>query len=437
MNGQRIKIALIGFGTVGSGVVRIIQKNAEHISRKTGLFLDLAHVVDTDLTRPRPVGLPEGLLHDDLERVLADKDVTVAVELVGGTTVAGEITKKLLTAGKDVVTANKALLAERGQEIFTTARQSGRCVAFEASCCGGMPVVGAIRKGLAANKISAMYGIVNGTCNYILSEMSSKGKEYDEALKEAQVAGYAEADPTLDVTGIDSAHKLTILATLAFGDEVDFNAIPVQGIDSVQLADIRFGGEMGYAIKLLAIAEQTDKGLSLRVQPSFITQEAPLAKVSGPFNAVSIFGDAVGHTSYYGQGAGMMPTASAVVADIIEVAQGNAGRCFADTPGLGKKGKPAQLCPAEEINSRFYLRLSLVDRPGVFAQVGKILGNRQISISSCLQHESESVDCVPVVFMTHRARKGDVDIALKEMAQLEVSKADPVCIPIVTPPEDG
>ena len=436
MEAQRVKIALIGFGTVGSGLVKILQDNAEHILHKTSLQLELAHVVDKDLNRPRPVKLPKGLLHNDLERVLADKQVTVAVELVGGTTTAGEITIKLLRAGKDVVTANKALLAERGREIFETARQCGRCVAFEGSCCGGLPVVGAIRKGLAANKISAMYGIVNGTCNYILTEMSKKGKEYAEALQEAQQRGYAESDPMLDVTGTDSAHKLTILAALAFGEEVDFNSIEVQGIDKVQLADIRFGWEMGYAMKLLAIAEQSQKGLSLRVHPSFITQEAPLAQVSGPFTAISIFGDAVGHTSYYGQGAGMMPTASAVVADIIEVAQGNALRCFAATPGLGRPGKSARICPAEEINSRFYIRLSLVDQPGVFAQVGKILGDRAISISSCLQHEGESPDCVPVVFMTHPARKGDVDSALKELAQLEVSKAKPVCIPIVTPPEN-
>lgn len=437
MNDQRVKIALIGFGTVGCGVAKIIRQNAEHICHKTGLFLDLAHVVDTDLIRPRPVKLPDGLLHDDLERVLKDQQVTVAVELVGGTTTAAEITKKLLGAGKDVVTANKALLAERGPEIFAAARQLNRCVAFEASCCGGIPVIGTIRKGLAANKITAMYGIVNGTCNYILSEMSSKGKEYDEALKEAQEHGYAEADPTLDVTGVDSAHKLAILAGLAFGDVVDFKIIPVQGIDKVQLADIRFGGEMGYAMKLLAIAERTDKGLSLWVQPSFIAQHTPLAQVSGPFNAVSIFGDAVGHTSYYGQGAGMMPTASAVVADIIEVAQGNASRSFANTPGLGKEGKPARACPAEEIDSRFYIRLSVVDQPGVFAQISKILGDRSISISSCLQHESESADCVPVVIMTHRARKGDVDIALKEIAQLEVSKDEPVCIPVITAPVDN
>jgi len=436
MEDKRVKVALVGFGTVGSGVARILLESAERIQQKTGIRLELAHVVDTDLQTKRPVKLPAGILHDDLEKLLADTDVSIAVELVGGTKIAADIVQKLLASGKDVVTANKALLAERGPEIYAAAREHGRCVSFEASCCGGIPVIGAIRTGLAANQTSAMYGIVNGTCNYILSGMSSEGKEYGTALKEAQAAGFAEADPTLDVNGADSAHKLTILAGLAFGTQVKYEDISVQGIDNVHLADIRYGKEMGYAMKLLAIAEQTNNGLSLRVHPSFISHDEPLAKVSGPFNAVSIFGDAVGHTSYYGRGAGMMPTASAVVADIIEVAQGNAARIFVGTPGLGRTAPACKLCPTQEIMSRFYLRLSVIDRPGVLAQIAKVLGDRKISISACLQHESESSESVPVVIMTHRAQQGDMDLALRDLQNLDTVKASPICIHVVTPPLD-
>lgn len=294
---KRVKVAIIGFGTVGAGVAKIILEQAEHIRHKTALQLELVHMVDTDLTRPRPIDLPEGVLHDDLERVLNDPDVSIAVELVGGTTFACDIEKKLLAAGKHVVTANKALLAERGQEIYEAARENDRCVAFEASCCGGVPLIGAIRAGLAANNINAIYGIVNGTCNYILSGMSTEGKSYATALKEAQEAGFAEADPTLDVNGGDSAHKLAILAALAFGKQIDYSEIPTEGIDKIELADIQYGDEMGYAMKLLAIAEQTEHGLSLRVHPSFINKHEPLAQVSGPFNAASVFGHAVGHLS--------------------------------------------------------------------------------------------------------------------------------------------
>jgi len=437
METEKVKIAIIGFGTVGSGVAKILQENAEEITHKTGLQLKLAHVVDMDLVRPRLVTLPEGMLHNDLEKVLSDGEVSIAVVLVGGTDIAGDIQKKLLAAGKNVVTANKALLAERGEEIFETARQHHRCLAFGASCCGGIPVVGAIRTGLTANRISTMYGIVNGTCNYILSEMSESGKEYEVALKEAQAAGFAEADPTLDVNGSDSAHKLAILSLLAFGQKINYYEISTEGIENIQLTDIRYGRELGYVMKLPAIAEQTDKGLSLRVHPSFINENEPLAQVSGPFNAVSIFGDAVGHTSYYGRGAGMMPTASAVVADIIDVARGNAQRVFDTTPTLGCMTKSALMCPPEEIVSRFYLRLTVVDQPGVFAQIANVLGERKISISACLQHESESSDRVPVVIMTHLARQGDMNQAREDMDKLDIVKEKTVCIHVVTPPKDG
>ncbi|MCF7958950.1 MAG: homoserine dehydrogenase [Phycisphaerae bacterium] len=432
-----VNIALIGFGIVGSGVAKIILEKADHISRRTGLRLVLRHIVDTDLVRSRPVAVPEGILHSDLDKVVHDPEVQIAIVLVGGTTVAGEIQKRLLAAGKDVVTANKALLAERGDELFEVARTHGRSIAFEASCCGGIPLISSIRTGLSANDISAMYGIVNGTCNYILSSMFSEGKEYGVALKESQEAGFAEADPSLDVNGADSAHKLAILALLAFGQSINYDDISVVGIDQVNLVDVNYGKEMGYVMKLLAIAEMASGGLTLSVRPAFIRKNEPLAQVSGPFNAVSVFGDAVGHTSYYGRGAGMMPTASAVVADVIETAHGNTGRLFAATPGLGRPAEAATLCPAEEIQSRYYLRLTVGDQPGVFARIAKILGDRQISIASCIQHESKSSDSVPLVITTHCVRQGDMDRAIEELAAMVGNKAEPVCIHVLSPPCDG
>ena len=433
---KTVHAALIGLGTIGTGVAKILTRNLDLIAARSGLNLNLKHVVDIDPVRSQAVDLPEGVFHTDVAKVIADDEVSIAIELIGGTTVATDITKQLLAAGKDVVTANKAMLAECGDEIYAVARKHNRCVAFEASCCGGIPLVGAIRSGLSANHITAMFGIVNGTCNYILSSMSNEGKEYGVALKEAQRAGFAEADPTLDINGSDSAHKIAILASLAFGCQINYDDIVFEGIESLDLVDIRFGQEMGYTIKLLAIAEQTAAGLSLRVHPSFICATDPLAQVNGSFNAMSIFGEEVGHTLYYGRGAGMMPTASAVVADVIEVARGNSAHLFANAPAFGQEAQAPTLCPMDAIESRFYLRLSVVDQPGVIAQVTKILGDKSISISACLQHESPHSASVPLVIMTHLASQGNVRQALAELESLDAVKDKPVCIHVVTPPLD-
>ena len=281
------------------------------------------------LKSPRPVKLPKGILTNDLDKLLKDDSIKIGIELVGGTKAAKQIQLKMLRAGKDVVTANKALLAEYGNELYKAAHENGRCIAFEASCAGGIPIISGLRTGLAANNIMAMYGIVNGTCNYILSNMTSKNEDFSEALAQAQRLGYAEADPTLDINGGDSAHKLAILASIAFGCEIALDDISVEGIEEVSKDDIRYGGEMGYVLKLLAIG-QKDKNnrISLRVHPSFIAKDNSLARVDGSFNAISIFGSAVGQVMYYGRGAGMMPTASAVVADIIDVALGNSATTF-------------------------------------------------------------------------------------------------------------
>ncbi|MCH9022488.1 MAG: homoserine dehydrogenase [Planctomycetes bacterium] len=436
MQDKTVKIGLIGLGTVGAGVAKILLRNAELIQRRSGLRLELAHAIDLDPARAEGVELGEGVFHSDVEKLIDDDEVSIAVELIGGIDKACEIIKKLLASGKDVVTANKALLAERGEEIYATARETGRCVAFEASCCGGIPLVGALRTGLAANEITAMYGIVNGTCNFILSSMDRAGKEYEVALAEAQKCGYAEADPILDISGADSAHKLAILSSLAYGKQIDFADISVQGIEEVHLADIRFGREMGYVMKLLAISEMRADGLSLRVHPAFVKSDEPLAQVNGAFNAMSVFGKEVGHTSYYGQGAGEMPTASAVVGDIIEVARGNSMRLFENAPAFGQAASKAVVCKPQEIYSRFYLRLEVVNRPGVLAKITRILGDLKISISACLQHEGHRNDSVPLVIMTEEARQGNVSEALEKIEGLEVVKDKPVCIHVVTTPVD-
>ena len=435
---MKSKVAIIGFGIVGSGVAKILLEQKDSIQKRTGIEFEVTDIVDKDLSRDRGVSIPEGILHDDLDKVLNNPEIETVAVLVGGTTFSADIQKKILASGKNVVTANKALLAERGDEIFTAARDSKKTVAFEASCCGGIPLISSINTGLAANNITSMLGILNGTCNYILSSMTEQGKDYATALKEAQAAGFAEADPTLDVNGADSAHKIAILAMLAYGCNVNYDDITFSGIESVDLQDIIYGQKMGYTMKLLAIADKTDSGcISIQVKMAFISEDEPLARVSGPFNAVSIFGDAVGHTLYLGRGAGMMPTASAVVADIIDVARGNSSNIFKTTAGLGIDAEPAQLCPAEERVSRFYLRINAADRPGVMSQLTEILGRHQISIQSMLQQEVHgSHDFVPVIIMTDKAKQGNMDKATGEISALDSISDTPVCIPVVTPPTD-
>jgi len=439
MQEKIIKVGMVGFGTVGSGVAKIILENADAIAAKTGLRLELACVVDTDLKRPRPIKLPDGILTNDLNKLINDKSIQIGVELVGGIGIAKEIQLKMFAAGKDVVTANKALLAEYGGELYAAAQKAGRCIAFEASCAGGIPIISAIRTGLTANNITAIYGIVNGTCNYILSNMTGRGEDFAPALAQAQQKGYAEADPTLDLSGGDSAHKLAILASIAFGCQIALSDIYVEGIQHISKDDVRFGGEMGYVLKLLAIAEKDDKGrVSLRVHPSFISKENRLAQVDGSFNAISIFGHAVGNLMFYGRGAGMMPTASAVVADIIDVALGNSATTFQHLHLRPRSEVAGLIDKIDNLVSRFYIRLMAKDQPGVFAQIGKVLADNAISISGVLQHEGQgSDDTVPVVITTHPNRQDKISAALKGLASLNTVCTKPVCIRIVDIPEDN
>jgi len=437
MADKTIKIGLAGFGTVGSGVAKILLEDANYIQARTGIRLELARVVDIDTTKQRPVKLPAGILSSNLDDLINDKTIQIGIELVGGTKTAKEIQLKMLAAGKDVVTANKALLAEHGSELFTAAHKADKCIAFEASCAGGIPIISAIRTGLAANKIRAIYGIVNGTCNYILTTMTNKNESFSAALRQAQEKGYAEADPTLDISGEDSAHKLAILSSISFGCEILPEDIFIEGIQNIEIDDIRYGGEMGYKLKLLAIGQKTSEDkISLRVHPSFISSESALARVDGPFNAISIFGHAVGQTMFYGRGAGMMPTASAIVADIIEVAMGNSKKLFKHL--ILEPRNKNKIAAVDDIISRFYIRLRVLDKPGVFAQITRILANHDISLSGVLQHEEHnSADTVPAIITTHQTRQKNITAALEDFTKLEIVKSKPVCIRIVDIPQDS
>ncbi|TFG88520.1 MAG: homoserine dehydrogenase [Hyphomicrobiales bacterium] len=433
-------IAMVGCGTVGCAVGTLLTRDAEILASRAGLSLQLRHIVDVDFTAAGKAGLSEELFQRDLEKALADESVGVVLELVGGTGIAKTIIERSIRAGKHVVTANKALLAHHGAELCALARQEGVCIAFEASCAGGVPIIHALTGGLLANRIDALYGIVNGTCNYILTAMMHRGQSYADALAAAQKRGLAEADPALDVTGVDSAHKLAILASLAFGERIDFDAISVTGIDSLQLCDVRYGQELGYTIKLLAIATRQGDALSLKVSPAFIHTEHPLAWVSGSFNAISVYGHTTGHTMYYGRGAGGMPTASAVVADIMSVAMGMAQIEFASLLLWPDRSGPAVQLPITDARSQYYIRVMCDDHPGVLARIATILADRGISLLSVLQHEPPAgikANLVPLIIATHEAQYADVAAALAEVDALKTVVAPSVCIPIVDEhPED-
>lgn len=433
-------VAIVGCGTVGGAAATLLTRDSGVMAERLGADLELRHIVDVDFTHARELGLDEKLFRKDLREALSDEEVSVVVEVIGGIDTARDFIEQALQAGKHVVTANKALLAHHGAELMALARDCGVSLCFEASCGGGIPVIRALVDGLIANHIDAMFGIVNGTCNYILTAMTRQNTSFSDALAQAQRQGLAEADPTLDVSGGDSAHKLAIMAALAFGRRVDFDAIPVEGIDTLEACDVAFGQELGYVIKLLAIAERRDDALSLRVRPAFISTEHPLAWVSGPFNAVSVYGHATGHTMYYGRGAGDMPTGSAVVADIASVATGTAQRQFEQLKLWPDLAPPAEQLPASAVRSRYYLRMMAQDRPGVLAQVANVLGRHDISIRSVLQHEpapGSDIEGVNVVITTHIADEGNIRKAITEVDELEVIKAPTVCISIVDEhPED-
>ena len=426
-----VGIAVLGCGTIGSAVVDMLLREKAHLRERSGTNLELRYVVDLDEARVRAAGVPAKLYTPKVDVALGDRNVQIVIELIGGLEPARTFVLKALKAGKHVVTANKYLLAVHGAEIIAAAKRAGRAVMFEASCGGTIPIILALTKGLLANDISRVVGIVNGTCNYILTQMTQFGQSYADALKGAQEAGYAEANPTFDVNGTDSAHKIAILSSLAFGAEVPFDKVEKTGIDTLQDTDLKFAKELGYVCKLLAIGEKTDGGISCRVHPTFVSTDHLLGNVSGSFNAISVYGHASGHTLYYGRGAGGKPTASAVLADVIDIAMGTAPILFANLPALSKKAK-LPLVASSEIVSRNYLRITALDVPGVMAQITKILGDQNISIAAITQHESKAGQPVPVVVMTHEAKDGDVAKAIAKIDGLKTITAPTVRIRVLS-----
>jgi homoserine dehydrogenase len=429
---EPIGITLLGCGIVGSGVVKILTEQRDLLRSRTGLSFDLRHIIVRDSGKHAGANVST-----DAHAAIDDPRSQIVVELIGGTGAAGELIESALRLGKPVVTANKSLLAARGRDLFSLARKHQTVIGFEASCGGGIPIIDALTRGLVANRIDALLGIVNGTCNVILTRMTKNGWTYQEALAEAHRAGFAEADPTLDVSGRDAAQKLALLASLAFNVTVAERDIHVEGIDKIQATDISFARDLGYVIKLLAIAERhpADK-LTLRVHPTLVHRDDVLAEVSGSFNAISVFGHALGHALFYGRGAGQMPTASAVVADIVDVAMGSRGIAFAQQRIFPDTTPPADVLPFEQLESRYYLRLSARDVPGVLADVTAALGRNGISLSAVLQRESNDSQMVPVVITTHLAREGAVRKALAEIDRLPTITPPTVCLRIIDQPKE-
>jgi homoserine dehydrogenase len=415
---ETVKVGVIGFGTVGSGTVKVMLGNRDLLRWRLGFDVELKHVADKDTESDRGIALPGGMLVADAAAVLDDPEIDIVVELIGGMETAREMILRALRKGKHVVTANKALLAVHGNEIFAEAARNGVQVGFEASVAGGIPIIKVVREGLVANNVSSIYGIINGTANYIMTKMTGEGAEFEAVLAEAQRLGYAEADPTFDIEGVDAAHKLAILASLAYGIPLSFDEVYTEGITKVSSLDIEFAGELGYKVKLLAIAKVSDGEVELRVHPTMVPDDYLISKVDGVFNAVYVRGDAVGETMYYGRGAGDMPTASAVVADVAEIAQGIRGG--GSIPMFRVSDAPMKIRKIEDIRSKYYFRFSALDRPGVLSRISGIFGENNISIASVIQKERKAGEAVPLVILTHTATERDIRRAVEHIDGLDV-----------------
>ena len=404
---KQLNVGLLGIGTVGGGTYTVLTRNAEEITRRTGCRIDVVQVADRNV---------------DVAKKLTEGKVDVVVELIGGYTVAKELVLQAIANKKHVVTANKALLALHGNEIFAAAKANNVIVAFEAAVAGGIPIIKALREGLGANRIEWVAGIINGTTNFILTEMREKGLAYQDVIGEAQRLGYAEADPTFDVEGIDAAHKLTIMSAIAFGMPLKFNEAYTEGITKLQQADIQYAEELGYRVKLLGITKRTDKGVELRVHPTLIPEKRLLANVNGAMNAVVVKGDAVGPTLYYGAGAGAEPTASAVVADLLDIARLGGADASQRVPYLGFQTDAVNdlpILPISEIHSAYYLRLRASDKPGVLAGVTKILADKNISIDAMLQKEPDDNETeADIVILTHITQEKNMDAAIAAIEAL-------------------
>lgn len=416
-----VNVGLLGLGTVGGGTVNVLRRNAHEITRRAGRGIRVSCAAARD--RPRNCNVEGIRFGRDPYSVVDDPDVQIVVELIGGVELARELVLRAIANGRHVVTANKALIARHGNELFAAARERGVMVAFEAAVAGGIPIIKAIREGLAGNRIEWLAGIINGTCNYMLSAMREEGREFDEALAEAQRLGYAEADPAFDVDGIDAAHKLTILASIAFGIPLQFDRLHVEGIRHITRTDVVYAEELGYRIKHLGFARATAQGIELRVHPTLIPRRRLIANVDGVMNAVLVNGDAVGPTLYYGAGAGAEPTASAVVADLVDVVRALTSDPENRVPHLAFQPDAladTPILPMEAVETADYLRLQALDRPGVLADVTRILGERGISIEAMVQKEpAEGQDDVSVILLTQRVREGQMNDAIQHIERLQ------------------
>lgn len=419
-----IQVGLLGIGTVGSGTFNVLQRNQEEIRRRAGRGIQITMVADLDTARAKSVVGDAAKVVSDAREVIANPEIDIVIELIGGYGVAKTLVMEAIAAGKHVVTANKALLAVHGTEIFAAAHEKGVIVAFEAAVAGGIPIIKALREGLTANRIEWIAGIINGTTNFILSEMRAKGLDFDVVLKEAQRLGYAEADPTFDIEGVDAAHKATIMSAIAFGIPVQFDKAHVEGITKLQAADINYAEQLGYRIKLLGITKRRDdkKGLELRVHPTLIPSKRLIANVEGAMNAVVVHGDAVGTTLYYGKGAGSEPTASAVIADLVDITRLHTADPDHRVPHLAFQPNELSNTPIlgmDEVVTSFYLRLQVADQAGVLARITGILAERGISIDALLQRESaDGEDQTDVIILTHDTTEGEMNKAIAQMQAL-------------------
>jgi homoserine dehydrogenase len=422
---KKIRVGLLGFGTVGCGMAKLLLENRDVIESRLGASLELRWIADLDIETDRGVSVDRKILTTDVNMVINDPEVDIVVELIGGYEPAKRFILQAIEKGKHVVTANKALLAAHGDEVFDAASKKGIEVGFEASVGGGIPLIRSIKEGLVANRIQGLFGILNGTANYILTKMMDDGSPFSEVLKEAQLLGYAEADPTFDVEGIDAAHKLTVLLSIAYGVPIDFETVYTEGISRITPLDIMFMKEFGYRIKLLAISKDDGEAIEARVHPTLIPEDSLLANVNEAYNALYVKGDAVGNVMLYGPGAGMMPTGSAVVSDLVDVSRNVLNGAIGRVPSVGYQPssvKARRIKSIEELEVQYYFRFSADDRPGVLSKISGVLGKHQISIKSVHQQGRDLVGAVPIVMITHEAKEAGVRVALSEIDELEVVK---------------
>ncbi len=419
---DEINVGIIGFGIVGSGTAKILLQNRDLLKDRTGIKFNLKKIADLDIVRDRGVRIPEGLLTTDAKEVFHDSEIDIVIELMGGIHPAKDFIIQAIRNKKHVITANKALIATEGNEIFSEARENGVCIGFEASVAGGIPIIKVLKEGLVANNILAIYGIINGTSNYILTKMTNEKVDFLDALKEAQRLGYAEADPTFDIEGIDTAHKLTILSSLSFGIPFLYNNVYKEGITKITAMDIEFAIELGYKIKLLAIMKAVNGEIDMRVHPTMVPNDYLISKVDGVFNAIYVEGDAVGSTLYYGRGAGDMPTGSAVVSDIVDIGKKIiSGQVYNTKHHKDKEeSQKIKVMNIQDIESKYYFRFSALDKPGVLSKISGILGNYNISIASVIQKGRRIGGAVPLVVLTHMATEKNVLQAIKEIDNLPV-----------------